>query len=134
MGGSQLGLPLFDPAQQGGPQPAALPVGVHLPPHLVVATTIVVLLPAALGVGDRAPVNLREEQVGVEVQARRMVEPARDLGQPEPMRDAAGRHAGVDQLSDGGIVAGALDAAEAQARDRGGIRQQDRHRWISIGL
>jgi hypothetical protein len=63
-----------------------------------------------------------------------MVEPTRDLGQPEPMRDPAGRHAGIDEMGDRRIIGRALDGAEAQARDRGGIAQQDRHRSSSIGF
>jgi hypothetical protein len=57
-----------------------------------------------------------------------MVEPAGDLRQRQPMLDAVRLHRRVDQLRDGGIVGGALDAAEAEAGDRGGVGEQDRHR------
>jgi hypothetical protein len=127
-------LPPLDPVQERRPQAASLPVRVHLSPDGVVAAAVVVLLPAALRVGDHGTVDLREQQVRSRVEGGRVIEPARDLSQREPMRDVVRRHPGVDELRDGGIVRRPLKAAEPQAGDRRRVRKQDGHRGISIGL
>jgi hypothetical protein len=126
--GGDPSLALLHPAQERGSEAAPAPVGMHLAPDRIVAAAVVVLLPAALGVGHDLSVHFGEEEVGRQVQVRRVVEPAGDLRQREAMLDAVRLHRRVDELCDGGIVGGALDASEAEAGDRGGVGEQDRHR------